>query len=109
MPAPLLQLQSVLLKRQGGDRVMAELLACVPVFGLDAVLVAANLVVESGNASIEHVRNVLARLHETAAPPPLETPQASALTLTVSPTTDTGRYDRIRIIADTTLAEVQHG
>ncbi len=108
MPTPLLQLQTLLLKRAGGDRVMAELLACVPVYGLDAVLVAANLVLESGNASAEHIRNVLARLHETAAPPPLDAPQAAALILTEIPTTDTGRYDRIRTVADTLLAEVHH-
>jgi transposase len=108
MPTPLLQLQTVLLKRTGGDRVMAELLACVPVFGLEAVLVAANMVLESGNASAEHIRNVLARLHETTAPPPLDTPQAVALMLTQTPTTDTGRYDRIRVAADSQPAEVHH-
>jgi len=109
MPPPLLHLQQALLKRQGGDRVMAELLACVPVYGLETVLVAANLALESGNVGIEHVRNVLARLQETSAPPPLDPPQDSVLALSEIPTTDTGRYDRIRVAAESSLAEVRHG
>lgn len=95
MSAPRINLQAVLLRRSGGDRVMAEVLACVPVFGLQATLVAASLVLESGNASAEHVRNVLARLHEAGAPPPLGSPQATALTLAELPTADTGRHDRL--------------
>jgi hypothetical protein len=66
MPAPLRQLKLGLLRHEGGDRVMAQMLAAVPVAGLEAVLVAVNLVIESGALSAEHVLNVLARL--TAAP-----------------------------------------
>jgi transposase len=96
MPTPLVSLQAALIKRTGGDRVMAEVLACVPVFGLEAVLVAASLVLESGNTSVEHVRNVLARLHEVRAPSmPVETP--AALILEEAPTADTGRYDRLHV------------
>lgn len=40
-----------LLRRPGGDRVMAQ----VPAAGLDAVLVAVDLVLESGAVSAEHV------------------------------------------------------
>ena len=53
----------------GGDRVMAQVLAVVPAAGLDAVLVAVELALESappGRVSVEHVLNVLARLN--AAP-----------------------------------------
>ena len=92
MPAPLLSLQRALFKRAGGDRVMAQVLAAVPTAGLDAVLVAVELVLEAGAVSAEHVLNVLARL--SAAPPPqrIET----ALTVNEAPTSDAGRYDSLR-------------
>lgn len=41
MPAPLQALRALLLKREGGDRVMAKVLAAVPQHGLGAVIVAA--------------------------------------------------------------------
>jgi hypothetical protein len=59
MPEPLLQLQRALLRRRG-DRVMAQVLAAVPTAGLEAVLVAVSLVLETGAVSAEHVLNVLA-------------------------------------------------
>ena len=43
MPDPLLRLQKHLLKHLGGDRIMADVLAAIPVHGLEAVLVAAEL------------------------------------------------------------------
>ncbi len=45
------------------DRIMAQVLSAVPTAGLDAVLVAVELVIESGALSAEHVLNVLARLN----------------------------------------------
>ena len=56
-----------LLREPGGDRVMAQVLALVPDVGLEAVLVAVELALESGppsgRVSVEHVVNVLARLN----------------------------------------------
>jgi hypothetical protein len=43
-----MRLQRLLLKRDGGDRVMSQMLAVVPKAGLEAVLVAVELVLESG-------------------------------------------------------------
>jgi hypothetical protein len=40
---------------------MAQVLAAVPTFGLEAVLVAIDLVLQSGRPSAEHVINVLVR------------------------------------------------
>ena len=60
-----------LLRHEGGDKVMARVLMAVPTHGLDAVLVAVELVLESGRPSAEHVLNVLARLSDD--PPPPET------------------------------------
>lgn len=97
MPGPLQTLRGLLLKREGGDRLMAKVLAAVPAHGLDAVLVAVELVLESGNVSPEHIENVLLRLKSPPPPPAITT----ALTLTEVPLADTERYDRLR-------AEVHH-
>jgi hypothetical protein len=56
------------------------------------VLVAVELVIESGALSTEHVLNVLARLN--AAPEPL--PIGEQLHLKQAPLANTGRYDSLR-------------
>jgi transposase len=91
MPVPLLKLQTVLLRREGGDRVMAKILASVPHHGLDALLVAVELVLESGAASAEHVTNVLARLGQSDPPEGVET----SLQIQEEPVADASRYDRL--------------
>ena len=82
---------------------MAQVLAVVPQAGLEAVLVAVELVLESGTpsggVSVEHVRNVLARLNTPEQPPQAET----ALLLREAPKADTARYDRLR--ADSSAAD----
>jgi len=96
LPAPLQRLRQGLLRHEGGERVMAQVLAVVPQAGLEAVLVAVELVLESGTpsggVSVEHVRNVLARLNTPEQPPQAET----ALLLREAPKADTARYDRLR-------------
>jgi transposase len=92
MPEPLQHLRRQLLKREGGDRIMAKVLAAVPKSGLEAVLVAVELVLESANLSAEHVENVLNRLKNTPTPERIET----SLELSEAPIADTGRYDRLR-------------
>jgi hypothetical protein len=67
-------------------------LACVPRHGLEAVLVAAELILESGNTSAEHVKNVLSRLKEPSPPATIET----QLAVEEAPSADAGRYDRLR-------------
>jgi len=66
MPAPFKQLKLGLLRHNGGDKVMAQVLAAVPTAGLEAVLIALELVIESGTLSAEHVLNVVARLISSA-------------------------------------------
>jgi hypothetical protein len=96
LPLPLLRLRQSLLRHTGGDRVMAQVLAAVPQFGLESVLVAVELVLESsapnGSISAEHVRNVLARLSAPQTPEQAQTD----LKLTLIPRADTARYDRLR-------------
>jgi len=110
MPEPLQQLRRALLRDPGGDRAMAQVLAIVPTAGLDAVLVAVELALEStrrGRVSVEHVLNVLARLN--AVP----TPESAATALQVStpPLANTERYDSLRggaPTANTTTEEADH-
>mgnify|MGYP001587564511 CR=1 FL=1 len=93
MPIPFAKLQAALRRRerQQGDRIMAKVLAAVPIHGLEAVLVAVELVLESGAPSVEHVLNVLARLNPATPPGKIDT----HLTLTEEPLADTARYDRL--------------
>jgi transposase len=95
MPEPLQQLRRALLRDPGGDRVMAQVLAIVPTAGLDAVLVAVELALEGtrqGRVSVEHVRNVLARLNAEPAPESA----ATALQVSTPPLANTERYDSLR-------------
>jgi hypothetical protein len=103
LPAPLQQLRRALLRRDGGDRIMAQVLGCVPKAGLEAVLVAVELMLErtgTGAVSAEHVMNVLSRLNDM--PPLLGLPVAPAiranpaLQLKEPPRADISRYDSLR-------------
>ena len=77
---------------------MADVLASVPRAGLDAVLVAVSIALEdvtpSGQVSVEHIENVLARLNSPPAPELAQTD----LQLIEAPRADTARYDRLRDI-----------
>ena len=92
MPAPLQRLRTLLLRREGGDRMMAKVLAEVPKAGLELVLVAVELVLESGAPSAEHVENMLNRLKSPPMPEAIDSP----LQVSEEPIADTGRYDRLR-------------
>ena len=105
MPEPLLRLRQGLMRHDGGDKTMAQVLNCVSIHGLEAVLVAVELVIESGALSTEHVLNVLARLN---APPTPDTVQ-SRLHLEEAPVANTGRYDSLRgVQVSGTTVEVNH-
>jgi transposase len=101
MPQALKQLQAVLLRKPGGDAIMAQVLAAVPHHGLEAVLVAAELALEAGKPSGEHVLNVLARLKGT--PPAAHVQQAMvhaldarSLRLREEPQANVQRYEALR-------------
>ena len=101
MPAAFKQLQAILMHKSGGDAVMAQVLATVPVHGLDTVLVAAELALESGKLSGEHVLNVLARLKSNTPAANLGEAMAAelvhlSLKLRVEPTANMARYDGLR-------------
>ena len=92
LPKPLQRLRTLLLRREGGDRLMAKVLAAIPKAGLEAVLVAVELVLESGVVSTEHIENVLHRLQSPPRPETIESP----LAISEVPLADTERYDRLR-------------
>ena len=101
MPAAFKQLQAILMRKFGGDAVVAQVLAAIPVHGLDALLVAAKLALESGKPSGEHVLNVLARLKSNT--PAANLGEAMALEtahlplkLRVEPAANVSRYDGLR-------------
>jgi hypothetical protein len=92
LPGAFKQLQAILLKRQGGDREMVEILALVLQHDESAVLAAVELALEAGVPSKQHVLNLLKRLIEPAPPAPIDTP----LTLMVEPEANVSRYDELR-------------
>ena len=96
LPPALQQLRKGLLRQAGGDRVMAQVLAIVSTAGLDAVLVAVELALESappsGKVSVEHVINVLSRLNPAPTPEDAQT----CLQTAVAPLANTARYDSLR-------------
>ena len=107
LPPPLRQLQTILLRRSGGDSVMAQVLAAVPVHGLEAVLVAVELALETDKPSGEHVLNILARLKSQTPGADLETlGEAMALQLAAclplklaqEPLANLDRYDDLHNI-----------
>ena len=106
LPEPLQRMRKGLLHQEGGDRVMAQVLAEVPKQGLDAVLVAVELALESappsGRVSTEHVINVLGRLQAQ----PLPETVATNLQVSQTPLADTARYDSLRAGSD--MQEADH-
>ena len=74
---------------------MAQVLAAVPVHGLEAVLVAADLALEACKPSGEDVLNVLARLKSPAGVMTLQSAN-TPVKLVVEPQANVQRYDRLR-------------
>lgn len=86
-------LQGILLKRTGGDREMADVLALVLLHEEQEVLAAVELALETGAPSKQMVMNLLSRLTEDAPIPPVEIP--AALVLQVEPLANVARYDSL--------------
>jgi transposase len=94
LPEAFKRMQTLLLKRPGGDREMAEILALVLHHDEQDVHVAVELALESGTPSKQHVLNILSRLVEETLPESVNAPQA--LTLKLEPLANVGRYDSLR-------------
>jgi transposase len=103
LPDAFKTLQQQLLRKPGGDREMADILALVLQHDEQAVLSAVELALEAGVPTKTHVLNLLHRLIDgkPVVPPTVEAPQA--LRLTNEPKADVERYDALR-----ETAEVRH-
>ena len=94
LPRSFKRLQSMLLKRPGGDREMVDILALVLHHDEQKVEQAIDLALSSGRVSKQHVTNSLMRLLEGPKPAPMTTPPA--LKLVNEPQANTHRYDCLR-------------
>ncbi len=98
LPLAFKEMQSILLKRQGGDREMVEILALVMFHDEKIVLAAVAAALESGAPSKQVVLNILSRLLDGGPVAKVTAPQA--LKLLVEPTADIERYDALRVKED---------
>jgi transposase len=96
LPDAFRNLQQHLLKKQGGDREMVDILALVLQHDEQAVLLAVEMALEAGVPTKTHVLNLLHRLVDgkPLMPPTISAPQA--LTLTNEPKANVERYDALR-------------
>ncbi|OAH97932.1 integrase [Methylomonas methanica] len=111
MPKPLSSLRLVLNKRPGGDRAMADLLACVPRQGLDAVLAAVESLLAAGVVSIEQVKHLVSTLAGDGQPPaePQTVITPDVLQIKDAPIADTARYEQLREVFDLALVDQENG
>ncbi len=94
LPKSFRRLQQILLKRDGGDREMADILALVLHHDEHLVEQAVREAIDSDIISKTHILNRLSRLLDAPAPATLTPPPA--LTLREEPVANTERYDGLR-------------
>ena len=94
LPKSFKRLQASLMKRDGGDREMADILALVLHHDEKLVEQAVREAIASGILSKTHILNRLSRLLDTPPPEALEPPLA--LSLQDEPIANTERYDNLR-------------
>ena len=94
LPESFRRLQGQLLKRPGGDREMADILALVLLYDESRVEQAVAQALSAGQPSKQHVLNCLSRLQDSPRPARLTPPPA--LQLMTEPVADTSRYDHLR-------------
>ena len=94
MPDSFKRLQSLLLKRPGGDREMVDILALVLLHDETLVEQAVEAALSIERPSRQHVINCLSRLQDQPLPEPLKPPPA--LKLVTEPLANTARYDGLR-------------
>ena len=96
LPDALRKLQQHLLRKPGGDREMAEILALVLQHDEQAVVTAVEMALDAGVPTKTHVLNLLHRLVDgkPVMPPTVNAPQA--LALANEPRADVERYDALR-------------
>ena len=111
MPSALLSLKRALSKRPGGDRAMADLLACVPRQGLAAVMAAVEHLLAGGVVNVEHVKHLVSTLAGSGQPPtePLPVTTPGVLQIKDAPIADTARYEQLCGGSDIALIDKESG
>jgi transposase len=94
LPASFKHLKSVLMKHDGGDREMADILALVLHHDEALVEQAVSEAIQSEVISMTHILNRLSRLLDSPMPAALQPPPA--LALREEPLANTERYDHLR-------------
>jgi transposase len=94
LPKSFRTLQAVLLKRPGGDREMADILALVLQHDESLVEQAVCQAIESGVLTKTHILNRLGHLLDEPRPARLQPPPA--LAIHIEPIANTARYDHLR-------------
>jgi hypothetical protein len=96
MPEAFRRLQDHMLRKQGGDREMVDILSLVLHHDEDAVLCVVELALEAGVPTKTHIPNLLHRLVDRKQTDLPEVDPPDALTLETAPKANVDRYDNLR-------------
>jgi hypothetical protein len=96
MPDAFRRLQSHMLRKEGGDREMVEVLSLVLHHDEGAVLCAVELALEAGVPTKTHILNLLHRLIDGKQMDHPEVDPPGALALETAPKANVERYDDLR-------------
>jgi hypothetical protein len=96
MPEAFRRLQDHMLRKQGGDREMVDILSLVLHHDEDAVLCAVDLALEAGVPTKTHILNLLHRLIDRKSNDHPEVDPPDALALETAPKANVDRYDNLR-------------
>jgi transposase len=96
MPDAFRRLQDHMLRKEGGDREMVDILSLVLQHDEEAVLCAVELALEAGVPTKTHILNLLHRLLDPKRPDQPEINTPDALALEKAPKADVDRYDGLR-------------
>lgn len=96
MPEAFRRLQHHMLRKEGGDREMVDILSLVLHHDEEAVLCAVDLALEAGVPTKTHILNLLHRLVDRKQSDHPEIDPPEALALTKAPKADVDRYDGLR-------------
>ncbi|NNF77886.1 MAG: IS21 family transposase, partial [Rhizobiales bacterium] len=96
MPEAFRRLQDHMLRKEGGDREMVDVLSLVLHHDEDAVLCAVELALEAGVPTKTHILNLLHRLIDRKQTGHPEVDPPDALALETAPKANVDRYDDLR-------------
>jgi hypothetical protein len=96
MPKAFRKLQSLMLRKPGGDREMVDILSLILQHDEQAVLRAVEMALDAGVPTKTHVLNLLHRLVDGAPTDQPDVTPPSALSLSKEPEANVSRYDGLR-------------